>query len=113
MQLNERKVGNATLLELKIDVHQRGQFDPFQQLVRARLAAGEKHFVVNLSGCEWIDSSGLGELIKALVHVMRQGGNMKLAAVPHKVKGILTVTNLSQVFEIFDDEQAALASFDH
>lgn len=111
MQLNERKVGNVTLLDLKIDAPQRGQFDPFQQVLRERLAAGEKGFVVNLSGCEWIDSSGLGELIKALVHVMRQGGNLKLAAVPHKVKGILAVTNLSQVFEIYDDEPAALASF--
>ena len=111
MQLNERKVGNVTLLDLTIDAHQRGQYEPFQQLVRERLAAGEKHFIVNLSGCEWIDSSGLGELIKSLVHVMRQGGNLKLAAVPHKVKGILAVTNLTQVFEIFDDEQAALASF--
>ena len=111
MQLIERKVGQVTLLDLKIDTPQRGQYEPFQQLVRERLAAGEKQFIVNLSGCEWIDSSGLGELIKSLVHVMRQGGSLKLAEVPHKVKGILAVTNLTQVFEIYDDEQAALTSF--
>jgi anti-anti-sigma regulatory factor len=49
-------------------------------------------------------------LIKALVAVMRQGGKLKLAAVPGKVNDILTVTNLTQVFEVYEDEAAALAN---
>lgn len=111
MELHERQVEGVTVIALKLDGVQRGQYEPFQQLVRTRLAAGTQRFVVNLAGCEWIDSAGLGELINALVHVMRQGGQLKLAAVPHKVKGLLTVTNLTQVFELFDNEAAALASF--
>ncbi|MBI1760398.1 MAG: STAS domain-containing protein [Acidobacteria bacterium] len=111
MELNERKVGNIVVVDLKIGVQQRGQYEPLQQLVRGHLAAGQSRFILNLAACEWIDSSGLGELIKLLVAVMRQGGNLKLAAVPHKLKGILTVTNLTQVFEIYDSEPAALASF--
>lgn len=111
MELTERKIGNVVVIDLKIGLHQRGQYEPLQQLVRGHLAAGQPRFILNLAGCEWIDSSGLGELIKLLVAVMRQGGNLKLAAVPHKMKGIMAVTNLTQVFEIFDSEQAALESF--
>jgi anti-sigma B factor antagonist len=111
MELNERKVGEVTVIALKGDANISAQLDLFQQLVRDRLSAGERRFVVNLTECNWIDSSGLGELIKALVHVMRQGGNLKLAGVPHKVRGLLSVTNLTQVFELYEDEQAAINSF--
>ncbi len=111
MELNERQIGTVIVVDLKIEFHQRGQYEPLQQLVRAHLGAGQQQFMLNLAGCEWIDSAGLGELIKLLVAVMRQGGNLKLATVPHKVKGILAITNLTQVFEIFETEEAALASF--
>lgn len=111
MELHERRVGEASVIELKLTGTQRGQYGPFQQLVRDRLAGGQRCFIVNLAGCEWIDSAGLGELIQSLVHVMRQGGQLKLACVPQKVKGILQITNLTQVFELYDEEAAALASF--
>ena len=113
MEIIEREAPGVVIAELKITAPARGQYDALQQLVRERMAAGSRYFVFNLSGCAWIDSSGLGELIKALVHVMRQGGNLKLAAVPHKVKGILAVTNLTQVFEIYESEVEAIASFAH
>jgi anti-sigma B factor antagonist len=110
MELQERKVGDVIVLALSINAHQRGQYEPLQELVRERLAAGDRRFIINLAGCAWIDSAGLGELIKALVAVMRQGGKLKLAAVPGKVNDILTVTNLTQVFEVYEDEAAALAN---
>ena len=111
MEISERRVGKVTVIEMKGDANIGASYEPFQQVVRERLSAGERQFVVNLAECAWIDSTGLGELIKSLVHVMRQGGELKLANVPHKVKGILSVTNLTQVFDIFDDEQAAISSF--
>lgn len=111
MQIRERKIGDVNVIELQLAPHARHDYSAFQQLVRAYLARGEQRLVVNLAGCDWIDSAGLGELIKAQVHTMRQGGSLKLAAVPPKVKAILAVTNLTQVFEIYDSEQAALASF--
>jgi len=111
MEINERKEGEVEVIELKGEVNINARLDAFQQLVRERLAEGTRRFVVNLAGLTWIDSSGIGELIKALVHVMRQGGRLKLAHVPTKVRGILAVTNLTQVFDIFDDEQAAIKSF--
>lgn len=111
MQIQERKIGDVNVIELQLAPHVRHDYSAFQQLVRAYLARGEQRLIVNLAGCDWIDSAGLGELINALVHTMRQGGSLKLAAVPPKVKAILAVTNLAQVFDIYENEQAALASF--
>lgn len=111
MELQEHKAGDVVVLALTINGHQRGQYEPFQEVLRERLAAGERHFIVNLAGCVWIDSAGLGELIKAQVSVMRQGGKLVLAAVPSKIKDIMSVTNLTQVFELHVDDAAALARF--
>jgi anti-sigma B factor antagonist len=111
MEISERKVGPVTVIDLKGETHAPGQFAAFQEVVRERVAAGERWFVVNLSGCGWIDSSGLGELIKSFIHVMRQGGMLKLAAVPQKVRAILTVTNLTEVLDLYDDESLAVESF--
>jgi anti-sigma B factor antagonist len=111
MEINERKVSEVVVFEIKGEVNIGSRLERFQQVVRERLEAGERKFVVNLAGLTWIDSSGLGELIKSLVTVMRQGGQLKLSNVPSKVRGILSVTNLTQVFEIFDEEQAAVSSF--
>lgn len=111
MELSERSVGQVIVIELKSNANLRGQYDGFQQVVRERIEAGQRYFVVNLAQCEWIDSLGLGELIRSLAHVMRQGGNLKLACARQKVKNILSVTNLDQVFEVFDDEDSAINSF--
>ena len=111
MQINERQVGEVCVIALTITAQARGPYEPLQRLVRERLAAGVNKFVIDLGACEWIDSAALGEIIKVQVHVMRQDGQVCVAAVPVKVKALLEVTNLSQVFVICADEAAALASF--
>jgi anti-sigma B factor antagonist len=111
MEIKERKVGAATVIDLKLDAASRGNYDQFRQTINQRLAAGEIYFVVNLAGSAWIDSLGISELIRSMVQVMRQGGGLKITGVSHKVKGILSITNLTQVFEIYEDETSALGSF--
>ncbi len=111
MQINERQKDDVCIMALTITPHARGPYEPLQTLVRERLASGINKFVLDLGACEWIDSAALGELIKVQVHVMRQAGQVRVAAIPVKVKALLEVTNLSQVFVICADEAAALASF--
>jgi anti-anti-sigma factor len=111
MELNERRVGQALVIDLKSDNSLRGQYDGFQRLLRGQIASGERRFVVNLAQCEWIDSMGLGELVWSLAHVMRHGGNLKLACPPPRIKTLLSLTKLNQVFEVFDDEDSAINSF--
>ena len=112
MDISEKRVEDIRVFALRMREGQRGLFDGFQQLIRDRLEIGESRFVVNLSECRWIDSQGLGELVKALVAVMRHGGNLKLAEIPQRLQTIFAITNLTQVFEIFETEAAAIASFE-
>ncbi len=111
MQVSERRIGQVTLIDLKSDANLRGQYEGFQRLLRERVETGQRYFIVNLAECQWIDSAGLGELIRSFAHVMRQGGDLKLACATQKVKNILSITNLTQVLEIFDDEESAVRSF--
>lgn len=112
LEIDERHVGGVTIFGLRMLPAQRGSFAGFQQLIRERLDGNASSFVINLSQCLWIDSQGLGELVRSLVAVMRQGGSLKLAEVPPRLLTILEITNLTQVFEVFDSEAAALKSYE-
>ncbi len=111
MEIIERQVNQITVIDLKGMATISGSFVRLQQIVDERLQAGHKQFVINLAECTWMDSSGLGELVRVLVRIIREGGKLKLAEVPGKVRGLLEITNLTQIFEDFDDEQSALDSF--
>jgi anti-sigma B factor antagonist len=81
--------------------------DAVQLLLRER----RKNILLNLSGLNYLDSSGIGELARIYVGVVKQGGAMKVVGLAPKVDEILKVTHLSQVFQEFPDEQTALRSF--
>ncbi|MGB3562836.1 MAG: STAS domain-containing protein, partial [Thermoanaerobaculia bacterium] len=66
----------------------------------------------NLGNVTTIDSSGIGELVSAYTTVTNRGGKLKLANLPPKVQDILQITQLVTVFDIFSDEEEALASFE-
>jgi anti-sigma B factor antagonist len=72
---------------------------------------GRKQIVLNLSGLHYLDSSGIGELARMYVMVVKNGGEMKVIGLTPKIEEILKVTHLYQVFPEFPDEQAALRSF--
>jgi anti-sigma B factor antagonist len=75
------------------------------------LKQGHKDIVLNLSGLQYLDSSGIGELARLYVTVVKQGGQMKVIGLSSKVEEILKITKLYQVFPEFPDEAAALRSF--
>ena len=75
------------------------------------LKQDRKDIVLNLSGLQYLDSSGIGELAHLYVTVVKQGGQMKVIGLSCKVEEILKITNLYQVFPEFPDEAAALRSF--
>ncbi|MCS7183543.1 MAG: STAS domain-containing protein [Thermoanaerobaculum sp.] len=82
-----------------------------RRLVEEALAAGKNHVLVNLKDVTHIDSSGIGELVACFTSVKRRGGAMKLLNLPPKINDILQVTQLITVFDVFDDEAEAIASF--
>lgn len=75
------------------------------------LREGRKQMVLNLSGLQYLDSSGIGELARMYVMVVKSGGEMKVIGLTPKIEEILKITHLYQVFPEFPDEQTALRSF--
>ncbi len=75
------------------------------------LRQGHKDIVLNLSGLQYLDSSGIGELARVYVSVVKQGGQMKVIGLSSKIEEVLKITHLYQVFPEFPDEEAALKSF--
>jgi anti-sigma B factor antagonist len=82
-----------------------------RQALRELLDSGRKKIVLNLGQVGYIDSSGLGELVSSFTTVKNNGGQLKLVNLTDKVNDLLTVTKLYTVFEIHNDEGAAVQSF--
>ena len=79
--------------------------------IRDLLAKGEKKILLNLGDVTYIDSSGIGELVSAFTTVRNQGGELKLLNLTKKVHDLLQITKLYTVFDVKDDEAAAISSF--
>ncbi len=79
--------------------------------VNEALEAGARNILLELSGVTTVDSSGIGEMVNAYTTVTNRGGQLKLVSLPAKVSDILQITQLITVFEVYDDEPEALASF--
>jgi anti-sigma B factor antagonist len=83
-----------------------------RDVVRDLLAKGRKKILLNLADVDYIDSAGLGSLVSAFTSVRNEGGELKLVYLTKKVQDLLQMTRLYTVFEISDDEEAAIKSFD-
>ena len=75
------------------------------------LKEGRKQILLNLRGLTYLDSSGIGELVRAYMSVIKRNGEMKVVGLTDKAEEILKITKLYQVFQEFQDETSALQSF--
>lgn len=82
-----------------------------RKTIRGLLDEGRTQIVVNLADVDYIDSSGIGELVSGFTTVKGRGGELKLLHLTKKVKDLLQLTKLYTVFEVYSDEQTALRSF--
>lgn len=82
------------------------------EIVKKELASGRKKILVDLAQVKFMNSFGIGVLIRSYTSTKTAGGNLKLAAIDERVKGVLTVTNLNKVFEEYDTVDAALNDFE-
>ncbi len=83
----------------------------FREAILGLLKRGHKNIVLNLKNLDYLDSSGIGELVRNYMSVIKKGGAMKVIGLAPKVEEILKVTQLYQVFPEFPDEASALESF--
>ena len=111
MTFTTREVGGVTIVDLsgKITLGEGGV--TLREEVRKLVAAGQKKIVLNLAGVNYIDSSGLGELVSAYTAVKNAGGELKLLNLTSKVRDLLVITKLVTVFDVKDDEASAVSSF--
>ena len=79
--------------------------------IRDLVGKGQKKILLNLGDVTYIDSSGIGELVSAFTAVRREGGELKLLNLTKKVHDLLQITKLYTVFDVFEDEAAAVRSY--
>jgi anti-sigma B factor antagonist len=82
-----------------------------REAIQGLLQQGRTNILLNLSGLQYLDSSGVGELVRNYMTVVKRGGVMKVVGLGPKVEEILKITQLHQVFQEFPDEQSAMESF--
>jgi len=105
------KVDSVTLLGLKGTIVAGNDSEALHSLVGEFLAAGETRIILDLAQVNFIDSTGIGALIRVHSAAMRKGASVKLLHLTKRVYDVLQITRLSSVFEIFDDLEKAKAAF--
>lgn len=111
MQIEERVVGDVTILDLKGKMTLGEGDELLKDKINSLIHQGQKKLLLNLEGVPYIDSAGLGEIVRTYTTVSRQGGSLKLVNLTKRITDLLSITKLLTVFETFDSEKDAVASF--
>ena len=112
MQITERAAGGVTILDISGQITlTRGRDQLLKDKVNSLMHQGDKHILVNLANVTAMDSAGLGELVSAYTTVTKAGGSMKLVNLTKRLHDLLSITKLLTVFDAYDSEPAALATF--
>jgi anti-sigma B factor antagonist len=111
MKLSTRQVDGVTILDLSGRITLGEGSVQLRDAIRDLLGKGQKKILLNLADVNYIDSSGIGELVSAYTTVRNQGGELKLLNLTKKVHDLLQITKLYTVFDIKDDEASAIASY--
>lgn len=111
MRIEERVVGAVTILDLNGKLILGDGDALLRDKVHSLINQGCKRIVLNLGEVPYIDSAGLGEIVRTHTTVTRGGGNMKLLSVTKRIHDLLVITKLVTVFDSFDTEAEALQSF--
>jgi anti-sigma B factor antagonist len=111
MQTATRQVGGVTVLDISGRITLGEGNVILREIVRDLAEKGRKAIVLNLGEVQYIDSSGVGELVKAHTTIRNQGGQLKLTNLNKRIHDLLQMTRLSAVFDIQKDETSAIESF--
>ena len=111
MTIAPRQVGGVAVLDLSGKITLGEGSVQIRDAIRGLIGKGQKSILLNLGNVNYIDSSGLGELVSAYTTAKNQGAALKLLKLTKKVHDLLQLTKLYTVFDIYDDEASAIASF--
>jgi anti-sigma B factor antagonist len=113
MTITTREVSHVTIVDIHGRITLGDETGNLRDTVRSLISTGKKKIVLNLAQVDYIDSSGVGELVSSFTAVRNSGGELKLLSLTKKVQDILNVTKLYTVFDIKEDEFTAVKSFDY
>jgi len=111
MKVTTRTVGDVHILDCSGKITLGEGTMAVRNGVREILNGGGKKILLNLGDVNYIDSSGIGELVSSFTTVTNQGGQLKLLNLTKKIQELLAITKLLTVFQVYDSEQGAISSF--
>jgi len=111
MKIDSRMVGDIHVLDCSGKITLGEGTMTVRTTVAEILKGGGKKIVLNLADVNYIDSSGVGELVSTYTTVAKHGGQLKLLSLTKKIRDVLAITRLLTVFQVYDSEPATVASF--
>jgi anti-sigma B factor antagonist len=111
MQIEERAAGDVIIRDLKGKMTLGEGDEILKDKINSLVLQGRKQLVLNLADVPYIDSAGLGEVVRTYTTVKRQGGTMRLLNLTKRIEDLLSITKLLTVFETFDSEAEAIQSY--
>lgn len=111
MQIKEKIVDDIAILTLNGDLIGDPETTKLRDKVKSLITDDMKKIVIDLAGVSYINSAGLGSLISVLTTVRNAGGDLKLARVGKRIKSIFVITQLVKVFDTYETQERAIASF--
>jgi anti-sigma B factor antagonist len=111
INISERQAGDVTILDLEGKVTIGEGSVALRSAIRRLLGEGKNKILLNLGKVGYIDSSGIGELVSSFTAVNKEGGTLKLLNLTQKIQDLLAITKLLTVFDVYDEEPLALASY--
>lgn len=111
MKIGIRKKGDVTILDLKGKILIGNGIDELRESINDSINNKNTNLLLNFANVPYLDSTGLGEVVRSYTSVKKEGGIVKIVNLTNKVKDLLSVTKLITVFETFEDEDKAIESF--
>jgi anti-sigma B factor antagonist len=112
LEVAERQAGDVTILDMSGAVRIGEGSVALRDAIRGLADSGKKKIILNLAGVNYVDSTGIGELIANYTTISRQGGQLKLLNLTDRIQNLLVITKLLTVFDSYEDEAEALKSFE-
>jgi len=111
MKIEKRKKGSVTILDLKGKILVGDGIDELRKSINESIEQKETNLILNFQNVPYLDSTGLGEVVRSYTSLKKEGGAVKIVNLTNKVRDLLSVTKLITVFETFEDEDKAVESF--
>jgi anti-sigma B factor antagonist len=111
LYINERRVGEVTVLDLKGRLRVGGNAIALHKSIRSLLLEKKTRILLNLADVTYIDSCGLGELVASQISVENKGGELKLFGLTATLRELMATTRLLTVFDAYENEAEAIANF--